>query len=141
MKNVGELAVDLGGVSQDVKSGFWQEVYEKLCDGSTILVPVVHPHSDTSSLPVLSKILSHSYIYLCTGFLPTQISFTTLAAILLRTGVEIESTVLIESFFDHMSNIDRSALSIAVEFAKHASSDKYPPDLQEMILTALSAFG
>ena len=77
MEFIGEQAVDLGGVSRDVMSAFWQTTYEKLFDGSKLFVPVVSPHVELSLLPALGKILSHGY--LCTGFLPTQIAFPSLA--------------------------------------------------------------
>ncbi len=81
MKFVGEKAVDLGGVSRDVMSAFWQDAYLKWFDGSKLLVPMVNPDVDMSSLQYLGSIVSHGY--LCTDFLPTQICFPSLAVILL----------------------------------------------------------
>lgn len=49
----GEQAYDLGGVSRDAISAFWNEAYQKLFDGSTLFIPLMNPHSDFSSLPVL----------------------------------------------------------------------------------------
>ena len=126
-----------GGVSKDVMAGFWQEAYERY--GSTLLVPVVNPHTDLSSLPVLGRILSHGY--LCTGFLPTQIAFPTLAAMVLGPRVDIECSVLVRSFLDYVSDVDRTVLRTAVHTAKVTSEVTFPSDLQEKLLTVLSAFG
>ena len=60
---------------------------------------------------------------------------------LLGHGVDIDATVLVESFLDYMSDVDRSVLNTAIEFSKHTSSKKYPPDLQEKILTTHRVFG
>ena len=103
MEFIGEQAVDLGGVSRDVMSAFWQTTYEKLFDSSKLFVPVVSPHVEFSLLPALGKILSHGY--LCTGFLPTQIAFPSLAAMLVRPGAIMEDNILVESFLDYGSDL------------------------------------
>ena len=139
MDYFGENAVDLGGVSRDVMSAFWELAYEKLFDGSKLLVPVISPHVDLSSLPTIGKILSHGY--LCTGFLPIQISFPSLAAMLLGPNVDVESRVLLESLLDYVSDVDRSVLHGAVQIAAHTSKSTFPPDVQEQLLTVLSNYG
>ena len=111
-------------------------------DGSTLFVPLMSPHIDLSSLPVLGKILS--YGYLCTGFLPTKIYFPSLAAMLLGLlgpGVTIERNVLVESFLDFLSYVDRSILHEAMQISTHCSKDVFPFDIQEQLLTVLSDFG
>ncbi len=110
MKFVNEQALDLGGVSRDA---FWQEAYEKMFDGSKLLVLVMNPHTDVAMLTRLGTILSHGY--LCTGFLPTRISFLSLVAIVLGPGE------LVESFLDYVSDVDRNVLSSAVQILKHSS--------------------
>ena len=42
----GEHAVDFGGVSRDMLSGFCEQAYKKLFDGCTLLTPVMHPQVD-----------------------------------------------------------------------------------------------
>ena len=66
---VGEMAVD-GGVCRDMLSGFWEEAYYQLFDGSTLLTPVVHAQSNMSTFATLGRILSHGY--LLEGFLPVR---------------------------------------------------------------------
>ena len=139
MEFIVEQAVDLGGVSRDVMSAIWQTTYEKLFDGSKLFVPVVSPHVEFSLLPALGKILSHGY--LCTGFLPTQIAFPSLAAMLLGPGAIIEDNILVESFLDYVSDVDRNVLHAAVQIATHASKCSFPPDVQEQLLTVLSNYG
>lgn len=139
MKFTAERAVDLGGVSRDVMTAFWQDACEKLFDGNKLLVPVVSPHIDLSLLTTIGKILSHGY--LCTGYLPTQISFPSLAAMLLGPSVNIDFSVLIESFLDYVSDVERSVLKSAVEIAKHTSKTAFPSDVQEELLTVLCNYG
>lgn len=69
----GELAIDTGGVMRDMVSAFWEIAYEKCCDGDSLLVPLIHPGSDTSMFTKLGRILSHGYMQ-C-GFLPLKIAF------------------------------------------------------------------
>ena len=66
---LGEPAVDCGGVSRDMLSGFWEQAYVKLFDGIRLLTPSIEPQSSFIDLKVIGRILSHGY--LCTGFLPT----------------------------------------------------------------------
>ncbi len=136
MKFVNEQAVDLGGVSRDVMPAFWQDAYEKMFEGSKLIVPVMNPHTDVAMLTRLGTILSHGY--LCTGFLPTRISFPSLVAIVLGPGAHIED---VESFLDYVSDVDRNVLSSAVEILKHSSKTSFPSDVQEQLLTVLSNYG
>jgi len=46
IKFAGEIAVDLGGVCQEMFAAFWEEAYKLYFDGSTLLTPVLHPHVD-----------------------------------------------------------------------------------------------
>ena len=138
MKLKNELAVDLGGVSRDIVSGFWQEAYERLFDGSISFVPAVHPHIEFSLFEVLGKILSHGY--LCTGFLPTQISFPTFAAMVLGCQVQISSSVLLESLFDYVSDVDCSVLVSAVQFSRDHPRQNFSPQLYNSLLNILSRF-
>ena len=136
MNFVGELAVDLCGVSRDVMTAFWLEAYDRLFDDSTLYVPTVAPHVDLSVQPVLGKILSHGY--LCTGFLPVQISLPTLTAVLLGPGVVVEPQILKESFLDYLSEVDRNIICRAVQYSQ---TNKFPPKILEDLMTALSPFG
>ena len=58
IKFEGEIAVDFGGVQRDMLSAFWEEAYIHFFDGSSLLVPTVHPNVDMSLLPKLGLILS-----------------------------------------------------------------------------------
>ena len=67
IKFLDEMAIDHGGVSRDMLSGFWEEAYRQQFDGSALLVPVVHAQTDMSVFLTLGRILSHGY--LLEGFL------------------------------------------------------------------------
>ena len=74
----GELGYDTGGVCREMISCFWQEAYKHAFDGSTLLLPIHHPHLDMRQM---GMVLSHGYL-VC-GVFPTRITFPVLAYILL----------------------------------------------------------
>ena len=81
-------------------TAFFDEAYNQLFDGCTLLTPAVHPNIDYSSLPVLGAIMSHSY--LVSGVLPIRMAFPSLARCLLGT-VELSDDVLFSSLIDSLS--------------------------------------
>ncbi len=96
-----ERAMDCGGVSRDMLSGFWEEAYQKLFDGCQLMTPVIHPQVDMKVLPIIGRILSHGYI--ASGFLPVRIAFPTLACLLLGPTVSISDGILLDTFPDCLS--------------------------------------
>ena len=131
-----ERGVDAGGLTRDMFSGFFQEAYKKLFDGSALLCPVVHPGMNMSTLTTLGRVISHAY--LVTGLLPTRISFPCLAQILLGQ-IEIPDDVLFHSFVDnissHEADIIRRAMNEVAMGVKCFSSS-----LQSDLVSALSRF-
>ena len=135
-----ELAVDYGGVSRDMISAFWEEAYRKLFDGSSFLTPTVAPHTYISAVfPPVDRFLSHGF--LCTGFLPARIAFPALAGMLLGAGVKIETSVLLESFIDYISEVDRGVLKEALTISRAQSHATFPNNLKENLLMILNEFG
>ena len=55
MSFVREHAVDAGGVTRDVFSGFWEAAYLQIFDGSYSLIPAVHPQVDMTKFPIWEK--------------------------------------------------------------------------------------
>ena len=140
MKFKDEQGVDCGGVSRDMISAFWEEAYRKMFDGSTLLTPTVAPHTDVSAVfPSVGRFLSHGF--LCTGFLPTRVAFPALAGMLLGVGVKIETSVLLDSFMDYISEVDRGVLREALTISRALSLATFPSNLQDNLLTILSEFG
>lgn len=81
----GEAGFDTGGVCREMFTCFWEAAYKCAFDGSSLLLPVLHPHLNMSMLPHMGLILSHGY--LLSGVFPTQIAFPALAYVLLgHTG-------------------------------------------------------
>ena len=107
---VGEKAVDIGGVSRDMFSGFFEEAYHKRFEGTSLVTPAIHPGMDLSSLPVLGSIISHAY--LVSGTLPIRIAFPCLAAMLL-SECQLPDEVLINTFIDSLSVHDAMVLKQA----------------------------
>ena len=108
IKFLDEMAVDHGGVSRDMLSGFWKEAYRQQCDGSALFVPVVHAQSDMSVFSTLGRILSHGY--LLEGFLPVRIAFPTLVVMLLGPNVQLPDDIVKQSFADSLDSVEASLI-------------------------------
>ena len=88
-------------------TAFFDEAYNQLFDGCTLLTPAVHPNIDYSSLPVLGAIMSHSY--LVSGVLPIRMAFPRLGT------VELSDDVLFSSLIDSLSVHDAAVLKTAFD--------------------------
>ena len=73
-------------MSRDLFSGYFEEMYEKLLDGTTLVYPIVKPDTNLSSLPEVGTIISHAY--LTAGMLPTRMVFPCLAQCLLGPNIQ-----------------------------------------------------
>ena len=133
---VDEIAVHRGGVQRDMYSGFWEKAYSLLFDGSILVTPMVHPQTDMSVLPILGRILSHGY--LVAEFLPLRIALPTLTAMLLGPLTPIATNILLESFLDFISNVERTTFKSAL---LHVEDKAFPSNVQEELMTCLSRFG
>ena len=84
------------------------EAYQKHFEGTSLVTPVVHPGTDSSSLPVLGCAISHGYVV--SGTLPIRIAFPTLAAMLLPHS-QLPDEVRINTLIDSLSVYDTMLLS------------------------------
>lgn len=128
-----EQAVDSGGVSRDMFSGYWEEVYPLSFDSGSTVIPSVHPHVDISKFKILGTILSHGY--LACGYLPVRIVFPVPAATLMGPGIHVDDSILLGSFCEYLSVYDQSVLKKAIQ------SPTFTPDIQESVVNMLSKFG
>ena len=131
-----EAAIDAGGVQRDMLSGFWEEAYKKLFEGSSILTPMIHPQIDLTVFPILGRILSHGY--LAAGFLPVRIALPTLLAILLGPPVEIGNDVLTDALLDFITFDERKLIKEALTL-KNVTS--FSPKMTQDLLGILTNFG
>jgi len=131
----GEKAVDVGGVGRDFFSCFWEEAYKEAFDGASLLTPAVHAHVDSTSLPQLGKVLSHGY--LSCGFIPVRIAFPTLATSLLGPTVDVPLHIMVQSFQDYLSSVDRATVQEALRF----KGNSYPSELVVQLVNILSRYG
>lgn len=131
----GEMAVDQGGVTRDMFSAFCEKCYSALFEGSTLLVPMLSPQTDTSVFPVVGCIISHAY--LVSGFLPVRIALPCIIGILCGPGAHMSQSILCEAFLDYISATERSLFKDAL--STHSSA--FSPDVQEKLLSTLSRFG
>ena len=133
----GELAVDVGGVSRDMFSAFFEEAYRKLFEGALLVTPAVHPGMDYSLLPLLGCIISHAY--LVSGILPVRIVFPCLATILV-SQCELPEEVLLTTMINSLSIHDTSVFRQALVEVR----DKLPSFSAEILsglIHALSFYG
>lgn len=129
----GEEGVDLGGLSRDFFTGFWEEAYVKMFDGAALLTPLLHPNMDISQFAILGQILSHGY--LCCGFIPTRICFPVLAFVLLGLCTTIPRPLLVDCFSDFLTEVDRKAIAKALE------AKEFTPCMKTNVINILSRFG
>ena len=133
-----ECAVDIGGVTRDMFSAMFEEIYKKHFDGASLLVPMDIPNAEAPPFSALSAIFSHAYMI--TGMLPVKVAFPILAAILLPKSTTLPDSVLLESFVDSLSSHDTIVCQEAI---KLASNDRkaFPPNIQAGLITILSRYG
>lgn len=136
MNFVGERAVDAGGVSRDMFSGFWEVAYLQIFDGGCSLIPAVHPQVDMTKFPILGMVLSHGY--LTCGFLPLRIAFPAIASCLLGPTVRIPDEILLESFLDYLVHYEMKTVKDAL---CAFSTGQFPPNLISKLTTLLSRYG
>ncbi len=92
---------------------------------------MIHPQTELSYLPIIGKIISNCY--LISGILPVQIALPTLVKILL--GPSASSEMLLDSFLDYVSSVERSTLQRAL-----SCWHTFPPELADKIMCTLSRF-
>lgn len=125
IKFASEMAIDAGGVTREMFSAFWEQAYQLLFDGATLLIPLLHPQSDMSLFPILGKIISHGY--LSSGYLPVRIALPSLIGILLGPNVSIIKQFQIDALLDYLNTCDReklkSALNCSCSFSDTVKAD------------------
>ena len=109
-----ERAVDFGGVTRDMFSGFFNVAYTQLFDGTSLVTPTIHPGTDFSIFRVLGSVISHAY--LVSGVLPIRIAFPCLAGILCG-NFNLPEEVLIATFIDSLSLYDSKLMTEALQQA------------------------
>ena len=135
IKFAGEMGYDCGGICRDMFSAYWDEAYQQFFDGSTLLVPALHPSVDISALPRLGTVLSHGYL-LC-GFMPTRIAFPVLASIFLGSAAKIPKNILIDSFAESLSSFEASIIKKAL-----TSTDReFSAEIKANLISILSRYG
>lgn len=131
----GERAVDFGGVTRDMFSGFFEAMYHNLFDGAVLVTPTGHPGTDFSILPLLGTIISHAY--LVAGVLPTRIAFPCLASVLYENrDSDLPENIMISTFIDSLSCHDGQIITEALQEAKQdllSFSGKVSAGLQHLL--------
>lgn len=104
-----EIGTDIGGVTRDVFSCFWNEAYS-VFDGDVLKVPFVPASKIAESQAIfckLGRIFSHGYIL--TGRIPIRIAQASLLSMLF--GVEhVSDEVLLDSFLSYVTPWEKQLL-------------------------------
>ena len=111
-----EKAIDTGGVSRDMFSACREDAYIAAFDGGNLLVPAFHPGTDMAKLPVLGAIMSHGF--LACSFLPIQLAFPVIAAILLGPSVPLPDAIVMDCFVDYVSSYESEILKKDIEISR-----------------------
>ena len=127
-----ECPIDQGGVTRDMYSAFWDACYSKLFDGSNLLVPLLHPQTDTSIFPIIGRIISHGY--LVSGYLPVRVALPCLLGILCGPGTVVPQQVLQDTFLDYISVTEKSL------FKEALSAGVFTEDVKEKLMNTLARF-
>ena len=139
VKFVDELAFDIGGVTRDMFSGFYEEAYLKLFDGPSLLTPIDFPNFSTSPLPIFGTVISHAYFV--AGILPVKIAYPSLCAMLLGSSANsIPSEVLVQSFVDSLDHHEASIVKNASVIVKTGESTSFPEDVRDGLIDVYSRF-
>ena len=134
----GEKAFDIGGVSRDMFSAFFEDAYARLFDGGSLLAPAVLPHIDMSVWPIMGTVVSHAY--LACGILPIRIAFPCLSAILLPPGGQLPQNVMVEAFVDCLNHHDASIFNDAFKEIK-CGKQTFSVSVQLNLLSILGRHG
>ena len=136
----GEDAIDCGGVKRDLFCSFWEQILNNqtynLFTGHSAKVPVFNPANAevaVKKLPILGRILSHSYIL--TGCFPTSISIVSVIGLFLGCDIDLEDDHLLESFFEFLPPPESQLLKTAM------TKSTFTDEISERLLDFYSVNG
>lgn len=130
-----ERAIDIGGVSKDAFTAFFNEAYLYLFDGSSSLHPAMNASIDLEMFQVFGRITSHAY--LAAGVLPDRIAFPCLAIALLGVKTKCADSILKECFISSLSIYETSILRNAA----NCNSAKFSSEMERELTTLFSSHG
>ena len=131
----GEMAVDVGGVTRDLFSEFFAEMYLHLFDGMCLLYPAMHSSVNMATFKTVGAVISHAY--LVSGVFPDRVAFPCLAAALLGPNIVISDALLRDSFISSLSVHEASI----VRNAMCQSGSNYSISMQAELVSILSCYG
>jgi len=109
-------------------------------DDGTLLIPAVHHQVEMEKFPLLGAIISHGHM--ACGFLPAQISFPILAAVLLGPFTKVSDKIIVESFIDFLVTHDGEVLKKALVASKaYPDNKQFNSELQSKLVNFMSWFG
>ena len=130
-----ERAIDMGGVTKDAFSAFFNEAYLYLFDGSSSLHPAMHASIDLEMFQVFGRITSHAF--LAAGVLPDWIAFPCLAIALLGMKTKCADSILKECFICSLSIYESSLLRNAA----NCNGAKFSSEIERELTTLFSSHG
>jgi hypothetical protein len=109
IKFIDENGIDIGGVTRDMYSTFWEEAYGCMFEEVSAVILLIHPQTRMKSFETLGKVISHGYL-VC-GHFPIKVSLPVILSILLGPGIDIPCAVLLDAFKDYINPYERDHLS------------------------------
>lgn len=129
-----ELAVDVGGVTREMFSAFFIELYVSMFDGPSMLYPAVHSSIKVEEFEIIGTIFSHAY--LISGILPDRIAFPCIAAIFLGPTIALSDNCLHHSFVASLNIHEASLLNDALQLGNATYSDEISDGLTSIFSLA-----
>ena len=130
-----EKAVDVGGVTREMYSAFWEKAYVTYFDGAGVVIPLLHAQMDIEVFSTLGTIVSHGY--LASGYLPIRQALPSLIGILLGPAVEIPKQILVEALLEYLSEMEREKIKFAIKQKGSSFSD----DVRAVMVSIFSRLG
>ncbi|KAL5020069.1 hypothetical protein ScPMuIL_002961 [Solemya velum] len=118
----GERGYDLGGVTADMFTTFWNMAAPVYFRGHEALVPFLPPHrlGEEHNFVLLGRIYSHSTSVL--GYVPVQLCRSTVM-VLVYNDTKVSEDVVLEDFLSYLDELDRELILVGLNDFLSLSSE------------------
>lgn len=131
---IGEEGIDCGGITRDVLSAFWEEIFQKFFDGEETIAP--HKMADVeNTFKVLGRIFSYGFVL--TNTIPIKFCESALLS-LFNEASDIPDTILVQNFMAYLNDWEKSVLMDAVS---GDSSKPMSSTCRDFIMSIFMRFG
>ncbi|KAJ8048025.1 hypothetical protein HOLleu_00181 [Holothuria leucospilota] len=122
LRFIDERGVDSGGVSRDVYSAFWIELFEGSAQGCNQRVPCIRNDMGWKDWEAVGRVLAKGFVD--HGFFPVHLCKAFVMACL--DGPDsVSEDILVTSFMDYISDDDRDCLKKALSNMEEMDDEEY----------------